>query len=89
MAIYIQLVKIEAAIKNLKDDLALRSIFHHLEHRIQAHIFVAFMAWQTRSFRSSECKYPSQLPGTALAANFVRSKPIFRPNRFQAALKAS
>ena len=39
------LVEIEAAFKNLKDDLALRPIFHQLEHRIEAHIFVAFMAY--------------------------------------------
>lgn len=31
---YIQLVEIEAAFKNLKDDLQLRPIFHQLEHRI-------------------------------------------------------
>jgi transposase len=42
---YIQLVEIEAAFKNLKDDLALRPIFHQLERRIEAHIFVAFMAY--------------------------------------------
>jgi transposase len=42
---YIQLVEIEAAFKNLKDDLALRPIFHQLEQRIEAHIFVAFMAY--------------------------------------------
>ncbi len=42
---YIQLVEIEAAFKNLKDDLVLRPIFHQLEHRIEAHIFVAFMAY--------------------------------------------
>ena len=41
---YIQLVEIEAAFRNLKDDLALRPIFHQLEHRIEAHIFVAFIA---------------------------------------------
>ena len=41
----IQLVEIEAAFKNLKDDLALRPIFHQLEHRIEAHIFVAFIAY--------------------------------------------
>ena len=32
---YIQLVEIEAAFKNLKDDLALRPIFHQLEHRLK------------------------------------------------------
>ena len=42
---YIQLTEIEAAFKNLKDDLALRPIYHQLEHRIEAHIFVAFMAY--------------------------------------------
>jgi len=42
---YIQLTEIEAAFKNLKDDLKLRPIYHQLEHRIEAHIFVAFMAY--------------------------------------------
>ncbi len=42
---YIQLTEIEAAFKNLKDDLQLRPIYHQLEHRIEAHIFVAFMAY--------------------------------------------
>jgi transposase len=42
---YIQLVEIEAAFKNLKDDLGLRPIHHQLEQRIEAHIFVAFMAY--------------------------------------------
>jgi hypothetical protein len=42
---YIQLVEIEAAFKNLKDDLQLRPLYHQLEHRIEAHIFVAFLAY--------------------------------------------
>jgi hypothetical protein len=42
---YIQLTEIEAAFKALKDDLRLRPIFHQLEHRIEAHIFVAFIAY--------------------------------------------
>jgi hypothetical protein len=42
---YVQLVEIEAAFKNLKADLHLRPIFHQLERRIEAHIFVAFMAY--------------------------------------------
>jgi transposase len=42
---YIQLVEIEAAFKNLEDDLALRPIFHQLEQRIEGHIFVAFIAY--------------------------------------------
>jgi len=42
---YIQLVEVEAAFKNLKDDLQLRPIYHQLELRIEAHIFVAFLAY--------------------------------------------
>ena len=42
---YVQLVEIEAAFKNLKDDLQLRPIHHQLERRIEAHIFVAFLAY--------------------------------------------
>jgi transposase len=42
---YIQLTEVEAAFKNLKDDLALRPIYHQLEQRIEAHIFIAFLAY--------------------------------------------
>lgn len=42
---YIQLTEIEAAFKNLKDDLQLRPIYHQLESRIEAHIFIAFLAY--------------------------------------------
>ncbi len=42
---YIQLVEVEAAFKNLKDDLQLRPIYHQLETRVEAHIFVAFLAY--------------------------------------------
>jgi hypothetical protein len=42
---YIQLVEIEAVFKTLKDDLCLRPLFHQREERIEAHIFVAFLAY--------------------------------------------
>jgi len=42
---YVQLTQVEAAFKDLKDDLNLRPIFHQLEARIEAHIFVAFLAY--------------------------------------------
>jgi len=42
---YLQLVEVEAAFKTLKDDVALRPIHHQLEGRIEAHIFVAFLAY--------------------------------------------
>lgn len=42
---YLQLVEVEAAFKTLKGDLAIRPIFHQEERRIEAHIFVAFLAY--------------------------------------------
>jgi hypothetical protein len=42
---YTQLVHVEEAFKNLKGDLALRPVHHQKEERIEAHIFVAFMAY--------------------------------------------
>ena len=41
---YMQLSQVEEAFKNLKGDLAVRPIYHQLEHRIEAHIFVSFLA---------------------------------------------
>lgn len=42
---YMQLSQVEEAFKNLKGDLAVRPIYHQLEHRIEAHIFVSFLAY--------------------------------------------
>jgi len=42
---YLQLVAVEQAFKCLKGDLAIRPIFHQQEARIEAHIFVAFLAY--------------------------------------------
>jgi transposase len=42
---YLQLVEIEQAFKELKGDLAIRPIFHQTDARIDAHIFVAFLAY--------------------------------------------
>jgi hypothetical protein len=42
---YIQLVAVEQAFKNLKGDLAIRPVFHQVERRIEAHIFIAFLAY--------------------------------------------
>jgi transposase len=44
-SLYLQLVSIEEAFKNLKGDLAIRPVFHQIESRIEAHIFIAFLAY--------------------------------------------
>src|SRR6202049_5018911 len=42
--LYLLLVRVEEAFKNLKGDLAIRPIFHQDQARIEAHIFIAFLA---------------------------------------------
>ena len=42
---YLQLVAVEEAFKTLKGDLAIRPIYHQHEDRIEAHIFIAFLAY--------------------------------------------
>ena len=42
---YVLLTQVEAAFKSLKSDLAVRPVYHQLEHRVEAHIFVAFLAY--------------------------------------------
>ena len=44
-AFYIQLTEVEQAFKEIKHDLSIRPIFHKTEARIEAHIFVAFLAY--------------------------------------------
>ena len=43
--LYLQLVEVEQAFKELKNDLSIRPIYHQLEIRIDAHIFIAFLAY--------------------------------------------
>ena len=42
---YLQLVSVEQAFASLKDELGIRPIFHQREARIEAHIFIAFLAY--------------------------------------------
>jgi len=42
---YMQLSHVEQAFKTLKSDLDLRPIHHQLEHRVEAHILVAFLGY--------------------------------------------
>jgi WD40 repeat protein len=43
--LYLQLVEVEQAFKELKNDLSIRPIYHQLETRIEAHISIAFLAY--------------------------------------------
>jgi len=42
---YLQLGQVEEAFRTLKGDLAIRPIFHQDEQRIEAHAFIAFLAY--------------------------------------------
>jgi len=42
---YLQLTEIEAVFRTLKSDLAIRPIYHQKDSRIEAHIFVSFLAY--------------------------------------------
>lgn len=42
---YLQLTQVEAAFKTLKSDLCIRPIYHQRLDRIEAHIFIAFLAY--------------------------------------------
>jgi transposase len=44
-SLYLQLVNVEEAFKNLKGDLAIRPIFHQSEKRIEAHVLISFLAY--------------------------------------------
>jgi transposase len=44
VAWYKELIEVEQGFRNLKDVLALRPIYHRVEPRVKAHIFVAFLA---------------------------------------------
>lgn len=47
---YMQLTEAEAAFRIHKSDLVLRPVWHHLEHRVQAHILICFLTyvlWKT------------------------------------------
>ncbi len=42
---YVQLTQIEAVFRSLKSELRVRPIYHQLEHRADAHILIAFLAY--------------------------------------------
>jgi transposase len=42
---YILLTRVEAAFRSMKSPLAERPIFHHLQHRVQTHIFLCVLAY--------------------------------------------
>jgi hypothetical protein len=58
---YLQLVAVEEAFRNLKVDLAIRPVHHQLESRIEAHIFIAFLAYCLHA--TLGCRLKALAPG--------------------------
>ncbi len=54
---YVQLTEVEEAFRNLKGDLAVRPIHHQAESRIEAHIFIAFLAYCLHVTLRQRCKH--------------------------------
>jgi transposase len=79
---YIQLTEAEAAFRALKSELAIRPIFHQLEHRTKAHVLVAFLGyalWVTLKHLLNG-KNPGCSPAQALAiAATLHSTDIVLP----------
>jgi hypothetical protein len=65
---YLQLVAVEEAFKNLKGDLALRPIYHQREERIEAHIFIAFLAYCLHA--TLRCRLQALAPGLTARSVF-------------------
>jgi transposase len=42
---YVQLTQIESVFRSLKSELGIRPIYHQLEHRADAHVLIAFLAY--------------------------------------------
>ena len=81
---YLVLVAVEAAFRNLKGDLALRPIYHQRQDRIEAHIFVAFLAYCLHATLRAKLhgKAPGLTPRAVLERNFqwlLRPETGFAP----------
>src|ERR1700728_2738780 len=46
---YVQLTQIESVFRSLKSELGIRPIYHQLEHRADAHVLIAFLAYRWHS----------------------------------------
>ena len=69
-----QLVQVEAAFKSLKSDLGIRPIHHQLEHRVEAHILVAFLAYCLSV--TLRMKLAAHAPGLSPRAVLAQLHPI-------------
>jgi transposase len=65
---YIVLTEVEQAFKEIKQDLSIRPVYHHKDERIEAHIFVSFLAYclQVTLKQRARSKAPGLTPRAIL-----------------------
>jgi len=74
---YMVLVEIEAAFRCLKSDLAVRPVHHQLEHRVEAHIFVAFLGYcLTVTLKNMLCPHAPGLTPRAVLEKLGRIQMV-------------
>ncbi len=71
---YMLLVEVEEAFKTLKMDLSVRPIYHQKDSRIEAHIFVAFLAYSLQVTLKQRLK--ALAPGLTVRAVLEKFKSI-------------
>ena len=80
---YIQLTEVEQAFKELKHDLAVRPTFHRNEDRIEAHIFVAFLAYCLQVTLKASAGRLRHLALTTRASRIFARSPCSVPPRMR------
>ena len=63
---YVQLTQIESVFRSLKSELGIRPIYHQLEHRADAHVLIAFLAYCLQVTLKN--RLPIHAPGLTPAA---------------------
>src|SRR6267142_3294609 len=71
---YVQLTQIESVFRSLKSELSIRPIGHQLEHRADAHVLVAFLAYCLQVTLKN--RLMSHAPGLTPAAVFEKLATI-------------
>ncbi len=72
---YIQLIEIEQAFKELKNDLSIRPIYHQEDYRIESHIFISFVSYclQVNLKQRLRALAPGLTPLAVIEAGITRS----------------
>ena len=71
---YVQLTQIESVFRSLKSELSIRPIGHQLEHRADAHVLIAFLAYSLQVTLKNRLRMHA--PGLTPAAVFEKLATI-------------